>query len=132
MLRKGHILVLSHQIGLRILFRLFLKRLGHSIDIVTTRTEAMFIIKDGRDMPDLVILDLYLDNESGLKLASDLRALHPQLPILLIPPRDHPPPLVPQEDIDAAAQMEVNILPRGVGIGGHSFDDEILKIMDHL
>jgi DNA-binding response OmpR family regulator len=106
---RGQILVLSQQIGLRVLLRLNLKRMGHAIDIVTTRTEVMVIIDYQKQIPDLVILDLYLSDEPGLKLAADLRALHSQLPILLIPPHNQTP-IVSQEDLRTTNELCDNIL----------------------
>lgn len=131
MRRKRQILVLSQQIGLRVLLRLFFKRMGHSIEIVTTRTEAMSIIEYQKERPDLLILDLHLSEESGLKLASHVRVLHPELPMLLIPSR-LPSYLVPQEDIHAAAQLGIPILGKDTGLGGHNFYSLIHTLLDRV
>jgi DNA-binding response OmpR family regulator len=126
---RGQILVLSQQIGLRVLLRLFFTRAGYDIDIVTTRVEAKVILDYQKQIPDLVILDLYLSDEPGLKFAADVRALHPQLPILLVPlsPRNT---AVSGEDVQAAAELGVAILPNDAGIGGHNFNSAIHLLLD--
>lgn len=124
---RGHILVLSQQLGLRVLLRLFFTRAGYAIDIVTTRVEVKVILDYQKRIPDLVILDLYLDDKPSFEFASQLRALQPQLPILLIPPHDQSR-VVSQDDLGTAEQLGVKILGKDVGIGGHSFYEAILEL----
>ena len=50
--------------------------------------EAMALVEKAR--PDLVLLDLNLPGKGGLELIKDLRALHPELPVLVLSMHDEP------------------------------------------
>lgn len=128
---KWQILVLSHQIGLRVLLRIALMRMQHPIDIVTTRIEAMVALRHLNKKPDLVIADLYLNDEPGLTFAADMRALHPQLPIMLIPTYEKTVTVL-EEDLHTAAQLGVRILPKHTIPGSHShnFHFELHSLLD--
>jgi DNA-binding NtrC family response regulator len=128
MRRKWRVVVISQHIGLRTLASIVFKRGGHDVEAVPSRGEAMPIIAQG--LPDLVILDLHLADESGLTLASDLRTLYPQLPIMLIPPHSQVAP-VPEEEMQAAEQLGVKLLDKQTGIAGHNFNLEVHKLLNH-
>jgi CheY-like chemotaxis protein len=119
------VLVISQHIGLRTLLTTLFKRGGHHVDAVTSRAEAVPIIAHG--LPNLIILDLYLSDEPGLDLASDLRARYPQLPMLFISSTVLDAP-VPEEDIHAAAQLGINIFQRS--IASHDFNSVIQDLLN--
>jgi DNA-binding NtrC family response regulator len=127
MWRKWRVLGVSQHIGTRTLLTIRFKRGGHDVEVVSARAEAMDII--AKQIPDLVILDLYLSDEPGLKLAADLRALYHQLPILLIPPYDQTR-TVSQDDLRTAKELCVTILYGGVGVLSHNFTSEVHKLLD--
>ena len=122
----ARVLVISQHIGLRTLLTVVLQRGEYHVDAVTSRAEAMPILL--KHMPDLVILDLYLGDEPGLDLASDLRASHPTLPILLISSTVLDS-AVPEEDIHSAAQLGINIFQRS--IPSHDFHSLIHALLTH-
>lgn len=120
----ARVLVISQHIRLRSLLTVVLTRSGYEAEAVISRAEAMPIVT--KEMPDLVILDLYLGDEPGLDLASDLHALHPQLPMLLISSTVLDSAL-PEEDIHAAAQLGINIFQRS--IPSHDFHSLIHALL---
>ena len=130
MRRKWHILVVSQDIGARMLATITFKRRSDHAEIVTSRDEAMPLI--AQKLPDLIMIGLHLSDESGISLASDLRALHPQIPMLFIPsPTSHS--LVSEKDILAADQLGIHILGRYryEVMGGHNFNMALHKLLEH-
>jgi CheY-like chemotaxis protein len=123
MRRKWHILVVSHQIAMRTLLNILLTRIQQNVEAVTSRAETMAIIE--QKLPDLVILDLYLADEPSLAFASDLRALYPQLPILLI---SSPAEAATDEDIHSAAQLGFKVL--NIGPGRYEFYVVMHELLD--
>ncbi len=69
-------------------YRDALQKSGYEVDTYKNRPEALEGMQ--RDMPDLAILDIMLENEmdGGFDLCRDLRALSPTLPIIFLTARD--------------------------------------------
>ena len=66
------IMVLTHRTDLRAQIASSLQTRGHQICTPDHQTDATVTAK--RSHPDLVVLDMYLDNPSGAHVLSDLRA----------------------------------------------------------
>lgn len=121
----ARVLVVSDSVGRRSLLNVVLTRSKHDVETVMSREDAMPLV--AKNKPDLVILDLYLKDEPGLDLASDLRALHTDLPMLLVS-SSVTDAAVPEEEIHAAAQLEINIFQRS--IASQEFHTLIQKLLD--
>ncbi|GAA6139518.1 proteobacterial dedicated sortase system response regulator [Arenicella sp. 4NH20-0111] len=69
-------------------YRDALQQSGYEVTTYPNRPEALQGMK--KDMPDLAILDIMLENEmdGGFDLCRDLRALSPTLPIIFLTARD--------------------------------------------
>ena len=65
------IMVLTHRADLRAQIANSLETRGHQICIPDHRTDVTAKTKESH--PDLVVLDMYLDNPSGARVLSDLR-----------------------------------------------------------
>ena len=65
------IMVLTHRADLRAQIANSLEIRGHQICIPDHRTDVTAKTKESH--PDLVVLDMYLDNPSGARVLSDLR-----------------------------------------------------------
>ena len=65
------IMVLTHRADLRAQIANLLETRGHQICIPDHRTDVTAKTKESH--PDLVVLDMYLDNPSGARVLSDLR-----------------------------------------------------------
>lgn len=66
-----NIMVLTHRADLRAQIANSLETRGHQICIPDHQTDATAKTKESH--PDLVVLDMYLDNPSGARVLSDLR-----------------------------------------------------------
>lgn len=125
--RKLHVLVVSQSIGRRTIATISFTRGGHHIEAVTSRDEAMPLI--AQQQPDLVILDMYLKDEPGLKLAADLRTLYPDLFMLFAPQQNE---VVLEEEIQAAAELGISVLDKYTSIGSQNFSNVMHKISPQL
>lgn len=121
----ARVLVVSGSVGRRTLLNLMLTRSRHHVETVPSRAEAMPLV--GKAKPDLVIIDLYLSDEPGLDLASDLRAMHPMLPMLMVS-SSVLDDAVPEEEIHAAGQLGINIFQRSLASSDfHTLIHELLN-----
>ena len=60
-----------------------LERLGYGVQGCVSAAEALAVCRQHPAPVDLVVTDLNMPDRSGLDLAADLRALHPDLPVVL-------------------------------------------------
>jgi CheY-like chemotaxis protein len=127
MRRKLHVLTVSQSIGIRTLATICFTRGGHHIEAVTSRAEAMPLI--AQQQPDLVILDMHLKDEPGLRLAADLRTLYPDLLMLFAPQLNE---VVLEEEIQAAGELGISVLDEYTRIGSQSFYNVMHKISPQL
>lgn len=58
---------------------------GHAVRQTADGVAALAAVREKR--PDLVVLDVMMPRKDGLETCRDLRALHPQLPILMLTAR---------------------------------------------
>ena len=77
-----NILIVEDTATLSMVYRQALTRVGHSVVCAFDLAEARGML--GRDVPDLVLLDLQLPDGDGLDLLAELRASMPQVPVIVI------------------------------------------------
>ncbi len=63
----------------------------HGCEVVTTETAAGALTEAARIRPDLIVVDLRLERESGLKVMRLLVAAHPSVPVLVYAGMGLPP-----------------------------------------
>ena len=71
-MKAFHILLVDDHQSIRFTFQMALEAEGHAVDLAASAEEAL--VQSERHRYDLLILDLRLGTESGLKLLADLRA----------------------------------------------------------
>ncbi len=77
------LLILSDPSIGQVLKRDVLQPAGYEVNIASSSADADALVR--AELPDTIILNDQLENESGLELGSKLLALYPQLPIILLP-----------------------------------------------
>ncbi len=75
------LLVVDDEMHVRKLYQEMLSREGHEVTAVATGDEA-FVALDEHSY-DLVVLDIELENDSGLNILKRLKAAYPDLPVIL-------------------------------------------------
>jgi CheY-like chemotaxis protein len=76
------ILHIDDEADIREILASFLQELGYDVQSVASPTEALQALQ--RAKPDLVICDLQLDESDGLQTIDKLRALLPEVPVILL------------------------------------------------
>src|ERR1700690_738677 len=79
---QKHILVVDDEAPIRDLLGSFLSRKGYRVTTVSSAIEAEDAV--GKDVPDLVITDLQLENSDGLEMIDRLKAVLPETPMMLL------------------------------------------------
>jgi two-component system, chemotaxis family, chemotaxis protein CheY len=79
----GTILLVDDDPDIRSLARTFLVHEGYRVFVSGDAERATQVFRSAPQI-DLLITDLYLPQRSGMQLAQDLKALHQDLPILMI------------------------------------------------
>lgn len=77
-----HILIVDDEAEIRDLLALFLTKAGYRVTALATPAEAIALAK--KDPPALLISYLQLEESDGLAMIDELRALLPQMPVLLL------------------------------------------------
>jgi len=103
-----HILVAHTGIGARTLLRIVFERMRYPTEIVASPAEALSAAS--QHPPNLAILDLAYDSMSGFDLAAELRALYPNLPIMIFTSHGQD---VPPETFVEAEQKDISIHTHG-------------------
>jgi DNA-binding response OmpR family regulator len=80
---KERILFVDDEKSLVNLVSQMLKRLGYRVEATTTPSDAFEIFNANPDKFDLVITDLIMSGMSGDKLAKEILAIRPKMPIIL-------------------------------------------------
>ena len=80
---RAHILFVDDDANLAELARLMLTRLGCRATVCTDSTVALRLFRDQPDRFDAVITDQIMPGLSGTELAALLRAVRPDLPVVL-------------------------------------------------
>jgi DNA-binding response OmpR family regulator len=75
------LLVIDDEDHIRKLYKDFLSREGYDVTTVASGEEALDIVN--RDRFDLVILDIELEDASGLDVLKQFKEEHPELPVIL-------------------------------------------------
>ena len=76
------ILVADDEVNLRKVLRTLLTREGHDVIAVTNGNDALDVVRGG--LTDILISDLKMPAMSGLDLLQAVRAIDPELPVILI------------------------------------------------
>ena len=82
-MKPGRILVVDDESGVRDLFCLLLRRLGHDVRVAGEIQEAARVLANGPGF-DLVLLDLIMPGSDGLSVLREVRADRPGLPCVVI------------------------------------------------
>ncbi|PLX79515.1 MAG: two-component system response regulator [Desulfuromonas sp.] len=77
----AEILIVDDEDDIRHLFALELEDEGHQVRTARDGSETMTLLREKR--PDLVILDIKLDQESGLELLKRISREYDNLPVIL-------------------------------------------------
>ncbi|MFP7753698.1 PocR ligand-binding domain-containing protein [Thermodesulfobacteriota bacterium B35] len=80
---SGHILVVDDEPTLVELQRDILEQLGYTVTTAGSGTEALELLRAGAASYDLVITDQTMPGLTGIQLAEEVRALRPDLPLIL-------------------------------------------------
>jgi DNA-binding response OmpR family regulator len=76
------ILLVDDDVLIRSLGKELLEHLGYQVEVASDGLEALDLFRR-LDRVDLVILDYYLPGRDGLQVLQDLRALNPQVRVLV-------------------------------------------------
>jgi DNA-binding NtrC family response regulator len=77
-----HILVVDDEAQIRELLSVYLLKQGFKVSSAGTSQETLKILKQQR--ADLVVLDIGLADEDGLKLLADIKKSHPNLRVVML------------------------------------------------
>ena len=77
-----HILVVDDESQIRELLSAYLVKQGFKVSSAATSEETLNLLK--KEPADLVVLDIGLDNEDGLKLLADIKKNHPGLRVVML------------------------------------------------
>ena len=79
---KKRILVVDDEEQIRDLLTQFFRAHEYEVSVATSSAEALRGIKERQ--PDLVVLDIGLDQEDGLKLLGTFKSLHPEIKVIML------------------------------------------------
>lgn len=78
-----HILLVDDEEAVTRLLKKMLKRLGYKVTTRSSSIEALEVFKTMPDIFDLVLSDLAMPNMTGDQLAAEIKAIRPELPIII-------------------------------------------------
>jgi len=78
------ILVLDDETALTAVLQKTLQRLEYHVTTINQASEAIRLVRENPARFDLVITDLTMPEMSGLEVARQLRAIRPDLPVILV------------------------------------------------
>lgn len=83
-MNSNRILIIDDEAEVRNLISDVLADEGYSTATAATEQEAIFLIKN--DKPDLVFLDLWIENDeaAGMKILAKIKAIHSDVPVVII------------------------------------------------
>ena len=79
---KKHILVVDDEEQIRELLSIYLKKQGYEVSAAATTAETLRVV--GERAVDLVVLDIGLADEDGLRLLAALKAQHPRIKVVML------------------------------------------------
>ena len=79
---KQHILVVDDEAQVRDLLALYFRKHGYELSTASTSSETL--AKVAAQPPDLVVLDIGLDQEDGLKLLETLKRSYAQIKVVML------------------------------------------------
>ena len=79
---KQHILVVDDESQIRELLSLYLSRQGYLVSTAATSAETLNILRGSQ--VHLVVLDIGLADEDGLKVLAALKAAHPDVRVIML------------------------------------------------
>jgi CheY-like chemotaxis protein len=79
---QKHILIVDDEASIREVLESFLTQSGYRVTAVSSAREAESVA--GRDVPNLVITDLQLEDSDGLEMIDRLKTLLPDTPMMLL------------------------------------------------
>ena len=77
-----HILVVDDEAQIRELLSVYLKRQGYGVVTAATSEETLRALS--QSPVDLVVLDIGLANEDGLRLLTEIKAAHPNVRVVML------------------------------------------------
>lgn len=77
-----HILVVDDEAQIRELICVYLKKQGFDVSTAATSEEALGVL--GQRSADLVVLDIGLADEDGLKVLVEIKKNHPSLHVIML------------------------------------------------
>ena len=79
---EKHLLIVDDEAEIRDLLGLFLTSHGYRVTALESAVAALRFVQ--QTQPDLIISDLQLEESDGLSLISDLKAILPDTPVILL------------------------------------------------
>jgi DNA-binding response OmpR family regulator len=76
------ILCVDDEPNIRVLFEAELTEAGYEVDTAPSGTEALKKIE--AQAPDLMLLDIRMEDMTGLELVQKIRPKHPNLPVIMV------------------------------------------------
>ena len=77
-----HILVVDDEVQIRELLSVYLKRQGFEVTTAATTSDTMRVL--GQLPVDLVVLDIGLAGEDGLRLLEQIKTAHPRVRVVML------------------------------------------------
>ena len=77
-----HILVVDDEVQIRQLLSIYLTRQGYNVSTAATSVQTLEILGGGSI--DLVVLDIGLADEDGLKVLTSLKEAHPNVRVIML------------------------------------------------
>jgi DNA-binding response OmpR family regulator len=77
-----HILVVDDEKQVRDLLAIYFRKRGYEVSTAATSTETLTLL--GERVPDLIVLDIGLDQEDGLKLLGTLKESFPGTKVIML------------------------------------------------
>ena len=77
-----HILVVDDEVQIRQLLSIYLTRQGYKVSTAATSVQTLEILSHGSI--DLVVLDIGLADEDGLKVLTSLKEAHPNVRVIML------------------------------------------------
>ena len=76
----AHILLIDDEDMVRMTVRMILEQAGHTVAEAEDGARGVAMVRE--NLPELVITDLIMPNKEGVETIAEIRAAHPNLPII--------------------------------------------------